>query len=240
MSESPGVVQRAGFVLPQLAVVQRFGGAGSPPRGGGTGRRTEKRGPSAPSGTGAAARPTRPLRAASRAAAPPHEVAADLGQAEREVFLRLHVVDRPRRGVDREGGHVQEKRVVAPQRIHDVLVGIEHPGAAQCEVSSPRKPRARSACAAARGVRGAPAYRPEGSRPARCRRCRRRNSGKTHGLHLVASPPRSTDRSGRRCRCCRGATRAPTAGAHCGPRHLLRHPLRRAAPRSQIKRFIVV
>ncbi len=30
---------------------------------------------------------------------------------------------------------MQEKRVVAPQRIHDVLVGIEHPGAAQCEVS---------------------------------------------------------------------------------------------------------
>ena len=56
----------------------------------------------------------------------PLDVAAHLAEAERQVFLGFQVVDRLRRGVDLERRNLQIDRIGAPERVEDVLVGVEH------------------------------------------------------------------------------------------------------------------
>ena len=56
----------------------------------------------------------------------PRHVILDLEETEREVLLRLEVVNRLRRGVDLERGDLQIDRVAAAQRVEDILVGVEH------------------------------------------------------------------------------------------------------------------
>ena len=56
----------------------------------------------------------------------PFGVSADLREAERQVALGFQVVDRLRGRVDLERGHLQIERVARPERIDDVLVGIQH------------------------------------------------------------------------------------------------------------------
>ena len=61
----------------------------------------------------------------------PLGVTTDLPETERQVPLGLHVVNRLRRRVDLKRRHFEVNRIARPERVDDILVGIQHGGPAE-------------------------------------------------------------------------------------------------------------